>query len=134
MLWTFTRATDPAPVFHKPMFYAVLQGTKVLTLGQNRFLLSPGDCAATSFGLPFIAHVEGATPVRPYIAIGLDLDIDLLITVMLEMPKNENRWVCSAAGGRLDGAVGDAFVRLAGLLSEPEDLPMLGLQYERELY
>jgi AraC-like DNA-binding protein len=116
------------------MFYAVLQGKKVLRLGEQRFELAAGECAASSFGLPFTAQVEDATPAQPYAAICLDLDVDLLVEVMLDMPKVEDRWVCSAAGGRLDGAVGDALVRLVGLLSASDDRTMLGRPYERELY
>lgn len=133
-VWSSTRATPPTPAMFKPMFYAVLQGTKVLRLGEKRFELSAGECAASSFGLPFTAQLKNATPSSPYVAICLDLDVDLLVEVMLDMPKVEDRWVCSTAGGQLDGAVGEAFVRLVGLLRAPEDRTILGRQYERELY
>lgn len=117
-----------------PMFYAVLQGSKVMRLGEKRFDLLAGDCAASSFGLPFTAQLENATPTRPYIAIRLDLDVDLLVEVMLDMPRVEDRWVCSASGGRLDGAVGETFLRLVGLASAPDDRAILGRHYEREFY
>ena len=133
-VWSSTRGTPPTPAMFSPMFYAVLQGTKVLRLGEKHFSLSAGGCAASSFGLPFTAQLENATPAAPYIALCLDLDVDLLVEVMLDMPRVEDRWVCSAAGGRLDGAIGEAFVRLVGLLSAPGDRAMLGWHYERELY
>jgi AraC-like DNA-binding protein len=118
----------------QPMFYAILQGTTVLTIGGNRFALSAAECAATSFGLPFIGQLENATPQSPYIAIRLDLDIDLLTNVMFDMPNAEDRWVCSAARGTLDGSVGDAFARLVRLLAAPEDRAVLGRHCEIELY
>jgi len=133
-VWSSTRVTPPSPALFSPMFYAVLQGKKVLRLGEQRFDLSAGDCAASSFGLPFTAQLENATPTLPYVAICLTLDIDLLVEVMLDMPKSEDRWVCSAAGGQLEGALGEAFVRLVDLLSAPEDRTILGRHYERELY
>ncbi len=133
-VWSSTHATPPTPAMFEPMFYAVLQGTKVLRLGERRFALGAGECAASSFGLPFTAQIENATPALPYVAICVDLDVDLLVEVMLDMPKVEDRWVCLAAGSWLDGAVGDAFLRLVGLLSVPDDRTMLGRPYERELY
>lgn len=129
-----TTPTTPTPTLFKPMFYAVLQGTKVLALGSNRFELGAGECAATSFGLPFVGHFEKATRSSPYVAIGLDLDVDLLVEVMLQMAKTEDIWVCSASAGHLAGAVGDAFLRLVTLASAPQDIGMLGRHHERELY
>jgi AraC-like DNA-binding protein len=122
------------PAMFQPMFYAVLQGTKVLTVGGNRFELSAGACAATSFGLPLIEQVGNATYASPYVAISLDLDIGMLTDVMLDMPKAEDRWVCSAAGGKLEGSLGDAFTRLVSLLAAPDDRAILARHYEVELY
>lgn len=133
-VWSSTDTPTPSPALFNPMFYVVLQGVKVLTLGSNRFTLSAGECVATSFGLPFVVHFEQATPAAPYIAIGLDLDVDLLVEVMLDMPKYEDRWVCSAAGGKLSGSVEESFIRLVSLMSMPDDRAMLGRYYERELY
>lgn len=133
-VWSSTQATPPTPAMFSPMFYAVLQGTKVLRLSEKRFDLSAGECAASSFGLPFTAQLENASPTLPYVAFCLDLDVDLLVEVMLDMPRVEDRWVCSAAAGQLDGDVGEAFARLISLIDAPGDQPVLGRHYERELY
>lgn len=133
-VWSSTRPTPPTPAMFEPMFYAVLRGTKVLTVGGNRFELTAGDCAAASFGLPYVSQLVGATHQSPYVAVSLALDTALLIRVMLDMPKAEERWVCSAAGSRLDGPVGEAFTRLVGLLASPSDIAVLGPHYEAELY
>jgi transcriptional regulator GlxA family with amidase domain len=53
---------------------------------------------------------------------------------MLDMPRPEDRWVCSAAGSTLDGTLGDAFTRLIELRSEPDDQRVLGRNLESELY
>ncbi|KAF1004523.1 MAG: Virulence regulon transcriptional activator VirF [Luteibacter sp.] len=133
-VWSSTRPTPPAQATFCPVFYAVLQGTKALTVGGNRFELTSGDCAAASFGLPFTSQLVEVSHTAPYVATCLQLDTALLIRVMLDMPKREDRWVCSAAGGKLDGAVGEAFIRLVGLLSSPDDIPVLGAHHEAELY
>ncbi|NLR98079.1 AraC family transcriptional regulator [Rhizobium sp. P38BS-XIX] len=129
-----TVPTSPTPALFRPMFYAVLRGTKVLSLGNNRFELSAGACAATSFGLPFVGHFEKASRAAPYVAVSLDLDVDLLVDVILQMTRCEDTWVCSASGGQLAGAVGEAFLRLIALTDTTDDLAMLGRHYERELY
>lgn len=133
-VWSSTRPTPPTPAMFEPVFYAVLAGTKVLTIGGNRFELTSGDCAASSFGLPYIAELAVATPTSPYIAISLSLDVELLSNAMLDIPKGEDRWTCSAAGSRLEGSLGDAFARLVGLLAAPDDIAVFGRHYEIELY
>jgi len=133
-VWSSTTVTPAMSAVFEPMFYAVLRGTKVLTMGANRFELVAGTCAASSFGLPYSHQLTGATPDHPYVGVSLHLDIDLLARVMLDMPKREDRWTCAVAAGDLDGLVGETFVRLVGLLNTPEDVGMLARQYESELY
>ena len=133
-LWTSTRVTSPTPAVFEPMFYAVLRGTKVLIMGANRFELTAGACAVSSFGLPYSHQLTGARPGLPYVGISLHLDADILTRVMLDVPKREDRWTCAVAAGDLDGSVGDAFTRLVGLLNEPEDIGALAPHYEFELY
>ncbi|SFA73183.1 AraC-type DNA-binding protein [Rhizobium sp. NFR07] len=133
-LWTSTRATSPTPAVFEPMFYAVLRGTKVLTMGANRFELMAGACATSSFGLPYIHQMTGATPELPYIGISLHLDVGMLTRVMLDMPKQEDRWACAVAASDLSGQLGDAFARLVRLIGTPGDVGMLAPHYEFELY
>ena len=133
-VWSSTRPTVPTPAMFKPMFYGVLRGTKALIIGGQNFELTAGNCMASSFGLPYVGAFTDATPASPYVAFNLDLDVDLLIDVMLDMPKGEDRWVCSAAAGKLEGPLGEAFVRLASLIDAPDDRAVLGRSYEAELY
>jgi AraC-like DNA-binding protein len=133
-VWTSTGPTPPTPAVFEPMFYTVLRGIKVLTMGANRFELLPGTCAASSFGLPYIHQLKGVKPAVPYVGVSLHLDTDMLTRIMLDMPKREDRWTCAVAAGELGGPVGDAFARLVGLLGKPEDIGVLAAPYEFELY
>ncbi|MGF7146462.1 AraC-like DNA-binding protein [Sphingomonas zeicaulis] len=134
MVWSSPAATAPVSAVFEPMFYAVARGTKVLTMGANRFELVAGACAASSFGLPYSHELTGATPALPYVGISLHLDVDRLTRVMLDMPKGDDRWTCAVAAGNLDGTMGDAFARLVGLVNSPDDVAMLAPHYESELY
>ena len=116
------------------MFYVVARGTKVLTMGANRFEMAAGTCATSSFGLPYSHQLTDATPERPYVGISLHLDIDKLTRVVLDMPGSEERWTCAVAAGEMNGAIGEAFTRLVGLLNTPDDIAMLAQYYESELY
>ena len=133
-LWTSARATSPTPAVFEPMFYAVLRGTKILIMGANRFELTAGASAVSSFGLPYSHQLTGAKPNLPYVGISLHLDAGILSRAMLDMPKREDRWTCAVAAGSLDGPVGEAFARLVGLLTAPEDIGALAPHYEFELY
>lgn len=134
MVWASTAATLPTSAIFEPMFYAVVRGTKVLIMGANRFELSAGACAASSFGLPYSHQLAGGTHELPYVGISLHLDIGMLTRVMLDMPKRDDRWTCAVAAGDLSGSVGEAFARLVGLLGSPGDIGMLAPHYEAELY
>lgn len=133
-VWSSTRPTPPNPAMFEPMFYAVLRGTKVLTIDGNRFTLNAGDCAASSFGLPYVGALTVATPTLPYVSISLSLDVEMLAEVMLDMPKTVDRWTCPAARSTLTDALGEAFSRLVALLGAAEDRVMLARPYEREFY
>ncbi len=133
-IWSSTSATALTSAVFEPMFYAVLRGTKVLIIGANRFELAAGACATSSFGLPYTQQLLGASAEHPYVGITLHIDIDRLTRVMRDMPRHEERWTCAVAAGELDGVVGEAFVRLVGLLTTPEDVGMLAPHYESELY
>lgn len=133
-VWSTTAPTEPTPAAFKPMLYAVLQGSRVLFMGGNRFELTAGACTASSFGLPYVDQLLNASPSAPYIGVSLDFDITKLTRVMLDMPKREDRWVCAAAAGDLGGQVGEAFARLVGLVATPDDVDILAPHYETELY
>lgn len=133
-VWTSGGATRPTPAVFEPMFYAVLRGTKVLTVGANRFELFAGTCAVSSYGLPYSYQFANATPGLPYVGISLHLDIAMLTRVMAAMPKLDHRWACAVAAADLNGLAGKAFGRLVGLLTTPDDVGMLATLYETELY
>lgn len=133
-VWSSAIPTAPAPGLFSPMFYVVLSGTKILTLGHNRFELPAGTCLASSFGLPYVSELSGATPERPYVGLRLDLDPSLLASVMLDMPPVEEQWTCAAAQGALEGDLAEIFGRFVGLMNVPDDIAMLAAAYERELY
>ena len=133
-LWTSTSVTPPTAAVFEPMFCVVARGAKVLTMGANRFEMSAGDCAASSFGLPYSHQLIGATPYAPYVGISLHLDVDRLTRVVLDMPKHQERWTCAVAAGDLGGVVGEAFTQLVGLVNAPDDIGVLAPLYESELY
>lgn len=133
-VWSSTVDNPPTSAVFEPMFYAVLRGTKVLTMGANRFELLAGSCATSSFGLPYTHQLAGAKTDLPYVGVSLHLDVDLLTRVMLDMPKHHNRWTCAVAADDLNGPVGETFARLVGLVNMPEDVSVLAPHYEFELY
>lgn len=133
-VWTATGVTALTHWISEPMFYAVLQGEKGVEVGGQTYRLTAGEGISTSCGLPIAGHVAAASPTAPYMAISLDLDVDLLVDVMLDMPKAEDRWSCSAARGTLDGTLRDAFGRLLELLPDDDDRAFLWRRREAEFY
>lgn len=133
-VWSSTTATSRISAIFEPMFYVIVRGAKVLTMGVNRFELAAGQCAASSFGLPYSHELVGAERQRPYVGISLHIDRDLLSRVALSMPHQDEHWVCAVAACDLDEALGETFGRLVGLVNTPDDIAMLAPTYETELY
>lgn len=133
-VWSSTHTTAPTPGVLKAMFYLVVQGEKAVTLGGNRYLLGPGDWAASALGLPYVGELTVASPTTPYIAISVDLNADIIENLMLDGTSGDGACTCSATGTNLGGAVGEVFDRYLGLLDKPGDRAVLAGAYERELY
>ncbi|WP_198670786.1 AraC family transcriptional regulator [Oceanicella sp. SM1341] len=132
-VWASTTPTPPVAAVFEPMFYVVLRGRKVLTMGANRFELRPGTCAASSFGLPYSHQLAGASPGLPYVGVSLHLEAERIARVAQDMPRQEEGQACAVAAAELGGAAGEAFARLVGLVNSPGDIDMLAPLYEREL-
>ncbi len=129
--------TRPQAAVHGPMLHLVLQGAKLLAIGDRVLRLDPACCFVNSLDLPASGRVVDAAPGRPFVAMSLSLGLEQLETLLPELPPDP----AGAAGGLVEGFVAvpvtpallDPCCRLLRLLDQPGDAPVLAPLIEREI-
>lgn len=121
---------------YKPSFCIVVQGAKEVRLGQERFEYNPADYLIASVNLPVIAQVTEASSDVPYLGFKLEFTVTQILEILHNSeirvgPKeNEKRGMFVS---RLELPLLDAVIRLARLLDNPKDIPILAPLFIKEI-
>lgn len=126
------RVSAPLEKVHgvlKPSFCITAQGSKQLLLGDNRYQYDPFHYLLTTLELPCVGQVLEATREQPYLGLNLELDPQLVSSVMVEaghyMAQRTSAGTRAIAVSPLDANLLDAVVRLVRLLDAPAEAPIL---------
>lgn len=119
---------------YEPMINLVVQGSKILTIGEQVLQYNPSNYFVMSVDLPATGKVVAAGPKKPYMAIALTISAAVVTEIMvnnpaLPIPDNARGFSVCAMNDRLL----DAWCRLLQLMDTPQDIPTLAALYEREL-
>jgi AraC-like DNA-binding protein len=124
------RASAPrAPLYsvYTPVFCVIVQGSKEVFLGSERYVYDPSHYLLVTAELPIVGHVLEASKALPYLSLRLELDPMLVSSVMVE------------AGHRainvspVDATLLDAVVRLVRLVASPNEAHFLAPLVTREI-
>ena len=120
---------------YKPALALISQGEKRVVLGDETFVYDQANYLVTSVVLPVLAQVTRATPEEPYLCLMFDLEPRRIGALMSEMklsrpPAASGR---AMAVGALTTELLDPVLRLARLLDDPQDIPVLAPMLEREV-
>ena len=122
---------------YEPTLVLVLQGEKVATLGEERYLYSPAKFLVVTVELPISGVVVNASSSEPYLAIELKLDLTQLADVLAQIGTKGRTPVGSVSGLSVSDAelpLIRSVIRLVQLLGTPQDLEFLAPLALRELY
>ncbi|WP_409341937.1 AraC family transcriptional regulator N-terminal domain-containing protein [Paenibacillus sp. MBLB4367] len=131
-----SNASVPNHGVYKPSFCIVVQGAKEVWLGQERFRYSPADYLVASVHLPVTAQVTEATPDVPYLGFKLEFSAKQILEVLCDSEirvgprENAKRGMFVS---RMEMPLLDAVIRLARLLDEPKDIPILAPLFTKEI-
>lgn len=132
-----TTPTEPQYCLLPPSLTLVVQGRKQATLGDETYVYGPGNILLSALDLPVVCNVTQAAPERPYLSLTLILNRSLLATLLSEdlppptlSPEGYERGMAVTP---LPWGLRDAVARLIGLLSAPQDIPVLYPLIEREI-
>lgn len=131
-----SNASVPNHGVYKPSFCIVVQGAKEVWLGQDRFRYTPTDYLVASVHLPVTAQVTEASSDVPYLGFKLEFTVNQILEVLSHSeirvgPRENTRRGMFVS--RMEMPLLDAVIRLARLLDNPEDIPILAPLITKEI-
>ncbi|RZK02852.1 MAG: AraC family transcriptional regulator [Novosphingobium sp.] len=128
-----TAPTAPVPGVYDPMFCVILQGAKLVTIGDRTVRYDPSTYFVASVELPAAGCVIEASVDQPYVGLSITIDRPLLASVIADLPE---RPVGRDAGFFVSGVTREllgSVRRLIELLDAPQDIAVLAPMIRREI-
>src|SRR5690606_17484090 len=128
------RWDDPThftPAVYDPSLIFIVQGRKIVRLGDSEIEYGPLDHLVSAVHLPVSGQVVEASPARPYLGIKMSIDTqdvaDLVLQLGDQAPETETRpdALCALSTAGMSADMLGALSRLVGLLDKPADAPIL---------
>ncbi|MCA9888006.1 MAG: AraC family transcriptional regulator [Anaerolineae bacterium] len=120
----------------KPSFCVIAQGSKEVYLGKDRYQYDPFNYLLATVDLPTVTRVIEASKERPYLSFRLELDPNLVGSILVEaghiLPR-ANTDMRALDVSSLDGYLLDAVVRLTRLADSPDEARVLMPLITREI-
>ena len=133
----YVSASTPMPRFLKPVIIVVAQGRKLVRIGKNEYNYGENICFVTGVNMPVASCVMEASEEKPYLAMSLYLDTELLSALAVKTPSSSgyaNDISCGAMIQEMEPDLVDAFLRLAELSNKHDDIPVMGDILLREIH
>ncbi len=131
-----SRASEPVYSVYEPSLCVVVQGSKLVMLGQESYLYDPNSYLVASVHLPITGQVVEAAPEAPYLSLQLQFDMNQILEVIQASVTVERNKYVSSRGlyiNRMNDTLHDAVLRLVRLLDSPNDIPVLAPYAIREI-
>ncbi|ASW55586.1 AraC family transcriptional regulator [Plantactinospora sp. KBS50] len=132
------RPVPPAPTTYGRVFALVAQGVKRCSIGDRVYEYGAGHYLVASVELPVTSWFAEASPGRPGLGVGLDLD-PVLVTELLLLREGGGPAApadpppCGIAVSAAPAELLDAVTRLLRLLDRPDDITALAPLIKREI-
>jgi AraC-like DNA-binding protein len=128
--------TKPAHGVSDPSFCVIVQGSKEIFVGKERYQYDPEHYLLTTVELPVVSQVLEASRERPYLGVRVHLDPTIVGSVLVDadLPLPPARGDVKAMDtSQLDASLLDAVVRLVRLLDSPTEARVLAPMVTREI-
>ncbi|HCG7229015.1 AraC family transcriptional regulator N-terminal domain-containing protein [Vibrio parahaemolyticus] len=133
----WTTPTPPTSYTHNPSICLIAQGRKRVLLGEESFIYDANHFLISSVDLPIIASIIEASEEQPYLGLIMELDLTEISQLIVDselaftQAKEAQKGI---AVGELSESLLDAFVRLAELLDEGQNIKILVPIIKREIF
>ena len=131
-----SQASEPVYSVYEPSLCVVVQGSKLVMLGIERYQYDPESYLVASVHLPITGQVVEATPETPYLSLQLQFDMSQILEVIQTSVTVDQSKPESKRGlyiNRMNHTLHDALLRLVRLLDTPNDIPVLAPYAIREV-
>jgi AraC-like DNA-binding protein len=132
----YSNDTGPNYGVYKPSLCIVVQGMKEVLLSQERFQYGPADYLVASVKLPITGQVTEASSQVPYLALKLEFTPSQILEVLRESDMGVDKKENPKRGmyvSKIEPSLMDAVTRLARLLDNPKDIPVLAPLIMKEI-
>ncbi len=133
----WTTPTPPTSYTHNPSICLIAQGRKRVLLGEESYIYDANHFLISSVDLPIIANIIEASEEQPYLGLIVELDLteisQLIIDSELAFTQSKEAQKGIAVGELSESLLG-AFVRLAELLDEGQNIKILAPIIKREIF
>lgn len=132
----FERPAEPMPAVYPPCLCMVAQGSKAVSLGDERYVYDRSRFIVASVDLPVTGQVLEASREKPYLCVTLELDPQEIASLLLDADMPAPAELTPARGlflSQSSPAFIEAVLRLLRLLTTPEDIRALAPLAEREV-
>jgi len=128
--------SDVEAAVYKPVVCLILQGRKMVSIGDQFAELAPGDALLVSHDLPVVSRITRASVEEPYLAAILSLDLGLLRSLYDQVADARvtgarARAICA---GPAEPAWLAPLIRYFELTDNPLDAKVLGPSIRREIH
>ncbi len=133
----WTTPTPPTSYTHNPSICLIAQGRKRVLLGEESFIYDANHFLISSVDLPIIANIIEASEEQPCLGLIMELDLTEISQLIVDselaftQAKEAQKGI---AVGELSESLLDAFVRLAELLDEGQNIKILAPIIKREIF
>ena len=126
----------PTNCLYTTTIIMVVQGKKRCLVGKDEFVYGENHLFIAGVDMPNTSNILEASPQKPYLAMTVELDRNLMTQLAMEMPAPVPD--ADASTGLLVQPVSaeilDAFLRLEALFDEPESIHVLAPMIRKELH
>ncbi len=137
LLLSHRRPSDHLAQVYDPVACLVVQGAKETATTDRSYAVGEGQFLVVTHDLPVVSRITQASPERPYLAVILSLDHEILVDLHdhaagLPVPPDDDPYALSV--GEAGTELVDAFVRCLRSLEEPADTAVLLPLATREIH
>lgn len=119
---------------YRPMIGFVIRGEKRMQIGEQRVAVTAPSYFLLPMHLPVTATVHSATDGSPYRSVGLDLDQEILQSLLRDVGEIRTEPMPKFAACRLELDMAAALLRLLRASGDGHDVAGLAPAYKREIF
>jgi AraC-like DNA-binding protein len=133
-LYKVSQCVDLLPEIYRPVVSLILQGEKQLSLGDEVLTYGVGHTFTTALDLPVLGKITQATADRPYLAISLAINLEIVSELASNMSNSTGETDRKGFGvNPASRDLLDAWSRMLRLIDRPDEVQIMAPLLEREI-